>query len=110
MHAHQAINWYPWGQDAFDLAKITNKPLFLSIGYSSCHWCHVMSDKTFDKTDIMDLLNQYFVAIKIDRDQHPDIDHTYMLATQLLTAWWLAKFSVLFANWAAFLCGHIFSA
>ena len=84
-HAHQKIQWYPWGQAAFDLAKITNKPLFLSIGYSSCHWCHVMSETTFDRDDVAEKLNKYFVAIKIDRDQLPDIDQVYMAATQLLS-------------------------
>ena len=84
-HAHQAIRWYPWGQSAFELARLTNKPLFLSIGYSSCHWCHVMSDKTFDHPAVAKKLNDHFIAIKIDRDQYPDIDQIYMAATQLLT-------------------------
>ena len=84
-HAHQKIQWYPWGQAAFDLAKITNRPLFLSIGYSSCHWCHVMSETTFDRDDVAEKLNKHFVAIKIDRDQFPDIDQVYMAATQLLS-------------------------
>ncbi|MEK9727294.1 MAG: DUF255 domain-containing protein [Candidatus Margulisiibacteriota bacterium] len=83
-HAHQKINWYPWGRAAFDLAKITNKPLFLSIGYSSCHWCHVMSETTFDRADVAKMLNDHFVAVKIDRDEWPDIDQIYMAATQLL--------------------------
>ena len=84
-HAHQKINWYSWGADAFELAKIANKPLFLSIGYSSCHWCHVMSETTFDRPDVAKQLNDHFVAIKIDRDQLPDIDQIYMAATQLLS-------------------------
>ena len=84
-YARQAIQWYPWGQAAFDLAKITNKPLFLSIGYSSCHWCHVMSQTTFDHPGVAEKLNQHFVSIKIDKDQFPDIDQVYMAATQLLT-------------------------
>lgn len=84
-HAHQAIRWYPWGSAAFELAKIANKPIFLSIGYSSCHWCHVMSKQTFDRDDVAKLLNDHFVSIKVDRDQHPDIDQVYMNATQLLT-------------------------
>jgi uncharacterized protein YyaL (SSP411 family) len=84
-HAHQAINWYPWGNAAFELAAITNKPLFLSIGYSSCHYCHVMSKTTFDHPAVAKRLNESFVAIKIDKDQYPDIDQLYMNATQLLT-------------------------
>jgi uncharacterized protein YyaL (SSP411 family) len=84
-HAHQGINWYPWRADAFELAKIANKPIFLSVGYSSCHWCHVMSETTFDRTDVAEKLNKHFVSIKVDRDEHPDIDHIYMAATQLLT-------------------------
>ena len=84
-HAHQAIRWYPWGPSAFELAKITNKPIFLSIGYSSCHWCHAMSEQTFDRDDVAQMLNDHFVSIKVDRAQHPDIDQIYMSATQLLT-------------------------
>lgn len=84
-HAHQAIRWYPWGSVAFELAKIANKPIFLSIGYSSCHWCHVMSEQTFDRDDVAQMLNDHFVSIKVDRDQYPDIDQIYISATQLLT-------------------------
>ena len=83
-HAHHKINWYPWGQAAFDLAKITNKPMFLSIGYASCHWSQRMSDTTFAHLDVAKKLNDHFVAIKIDKDQSPDIDHVYMAAGQLL--------------------------
>jgi uncharacterized protein YyaL (SSP411 family) len=85
-HAHHKIQWYPWGQAAFDLAAITQKPLFLSIGYSSCHWCHEMAKQTFENDDVAQRLNAHFIAIKIDRDEYPDIDQIYMAATQLLTS------------------------
>lgn len=84
-HATQRIHWYPWGRAAIELARVTDKPLFLSIGYSSCHWCHVMARTTFEHSGVVDCLNRKFVSVKIDRDEHPDLDQVYMQATQLLT-------------------------
>ena len=109
-HAHQAIQWYPWGASAFELARITNKPIFLSIGYAACHWCHVMSDTTFDHPDIAALLNQHFVAIKVDKEEHPDIDHVYMTATQLFAqhgGWPNSVFCL--PTGQPFFCGTYFS-
>jgi len=84
-HATNPINWYPWGQDAFITAKKENKPIFLSIGYSTCHWCHVMEHESFSDKEVAALLNQDFISIKVDREERPDIDHVYMTVTQTLT-------------------------
>ncbi len=83
-HAYNPVNWYAWGDAAFEKAKKENKPIFLSIGYSTCHWCHVMAHESFENKDIAALLNKHFVAIKVDREQRPDIDSIYMSATQLI--------------------------
>ncbi len=84
-HAHNPVNWYPWGNEAFTVAKKENKAIFLSIGYSTCHWCHVMEDESFDNEAIAKLMNKYFISIKVDREQYPDIDETYMTAVMLMT-------------------------
>ncbi len=84
-HARNPVNWFPWGDDAFAKAKKENKPVFLSVGYSSCHWCHVMEHESFERDDVAEILNKYFVAIKVDREERPDIDDIYMTATQLMT-------------------------
>lgn len=84
-HAHNPVHWYSWGEQAFAKARQENKPVFLSIGYSTCHWCHVMEEESFDNPAIAALLNKYFVAIKVDREQRPDIDAVYMQAVTLLT-------------------------
>ncbi len=83
-HAYNPVNWYAWGDAAFEKARKENKPIFLSIGYSTCHWCHVMAHESFENKKIASLLNKHFVAIKIDREQRPDIDSVYMSATQLI--------------------------
>ena len=83
-HAYNPVNWYAWGEAAFDKARKENKPIFLSIGYSTCHWCHVMAHESFENEKISTLLNTHFVAIKVDREQRPDIDAVYMSATQLI--------------------------
>ncbi len=83
-HAYNPVNWYAWGDDAFEKARKENKPIFLSIGYSTCHWCHVMAHESFENKQIAELLNRYFVSIKVDREQRPDIDAVYMAATQLI--------------------------
>lgn len=84
-HAHNPVDWYPWGNAAFDLAAAQDKPVFLSIGYSTCHWCHVMEHESFDNEEIADFLNQHFVSIKLDREQRPDLDDIYMTGVQMLT-------------------------
>ena len=83
-HAYNPVNWYAWGDAAFDKAKKENKPIFLSIGYSTCHWCHVMAHESFENKKIAEILNKYFICIKVDREQRPDIDTVYMSATQLI--------------------------
>ena len=84
-HAHNPVNWRPWGKDAFDQARKTGKPIFLSIGYSTCYWCHVMERESFENEKIAAQMNKLFVCIKVDREERPDIDAIYMLATQMLT-------------------------
>ncbi|MCK5190361.1 MAG: thioredoxin domain-containing protein, partial [Methylococcales bacterium] len=84
-HAHNPVNWYTWGEEAFAAAKRENKPVFLSIGYATCHWCHVMEEESFESIDVAKILNEHFISIKVDREQHPDIDATYMTAVTLLT-------------------------
>ena len=84
-HAANPIDWYPWGEEAFAKAKKENKPIFLSIGYSTCHWCHVMERESFSDAEVAALLNRYFVAIKVDREERPDIDQVYMTVTQTMT-------------------------
>jgi len=85
MHAHNPVDWYPWGPEAFAKAKEENKPIFLSIGYSSCYWCHVMERESFMDAEIAAFLNQHFICIKVDREERPDVDDIYMTATQVLT-------------------------
>ncbi|NLB17727.1 MAG: thioredoxin domain-containing protein, partial [Syntrophomonadaceae bacterium] len=84
-HAYNPVDWYPWGEEAFKTAKVEDKPIFLSIGYSTCHWCHVMERQSFENHEVAQLLNQDFVAIKVDREERPDIDHIYMEVCQALT-------------------------
>jgi len=83
-HAHNPVNWYPWGQEALSLAIKEEKPILVSIGYSSCHWCHVMERESFENNDIADYLNSHFVSIKVDREERPDIDQIYMDAVQAM--------------------------
>lgn len=84
-HAHNPVNWYAWGTDALAKAKKEDKPIFLSVGYSTCYWCHVMEKQSFEDEEVAKILNKYFVSIKVDREERPDIDEQYMLATQLMT-------------------------
>ena len=94
-HAHNPVDWYPWGQDALEAAQSRDVPIFLSIGYSSCHWCHVMERESFENEDTARLLNENFVSIKVDREERPDIDSVYMDAVQALSGhggWPLSAF------------------
>nr|WP_161501254.1 DUF255 domain-containing protein [Rhodopirellula sp. SM50] len=84
-HAHNPVDWHPWGEEAFAKAKRENKPIFLSVGYSTCYWCHVMEVESFEDAEVAAVINQYFVAVKVDREERPDIDEQYMLATQMMT-------------------------
>jgi uncharacterized protein YyaL (SSP411 family) len=84
-HVYNPVDWYPWGDEAFAKAKQEDKPIFLSIGYSTCHWCHVMERESFEDPEIARLMNQWFVSIKVDREEHPDLDQVYMHAVTTLT-------------------------
>ncbi|MDD3043623.1 MAG: thioredoxin domain-containing protein [Methanosarcinaceae archaeon] len=83
-HAYNPVDWYPWGEEAFEKARRENKPVFLSIGYSTCHWCHVMARESFEDGKIAGLINEVFVPVKVDREERPDIDNTYMTVCQVL--------------------------
>jgi uncharacterized protein YyaL (SSP411 family) len=84
-HAHNPVDWYPWGEEALARAKTEGKPIFLSIGYSACHWCHVMEHESFEDPSIAALMNEHFINIKVDREERPDLDQIYMAAVQLIT-------------------------
>jgi uncharacterized protein YyaL (SSP411 family) len=84
-HAHNPVDWYPWGPEALARARELDRPIFLSIGYSACHWCHVMEHESFEDEETARILNEYFVSIKVDREERPDIDQIYMTAVQLMT-------------------------
>jgi uncharacterized protein YyaL (SSP411 family) len=84
-HAYNPVDWFPWGDEAFEKAKQEDKPVFLSVGYSTCHWCHVMAHESFEDPDAAALLNRYFVPVKVDREERPDIDGVYMRACQAMT-------------------------
>ena len=84
-HAHNPVDWYPWGAEAFEASRRENKPILLSVGYSACHWCHVMERESFEDEETARLMNEQFVNIKVDREERPDVDHIYMNAVQMLT-------------------------
>ena len=84
-HAQNPVDWYPWGEEAFSRARQEDKPVFLSIGYATCHWCHVMAHESFEDPEVSELLNEGFVCIKVDREERPDIDSVYMGVSQLMT-------------------------
>ena len=86
-HAYNPVQWYAWGAEAFEQARKQNKPIFLSIGYSTCHWCHVMAHESFEDDEIAELLNEHFISIKVDREERPDIDNVYMSATYLINGY-----------------------
>lgn len=84
-HQHNPVEWYPWGPEAFEKAKRENKPIFLSVGYSTCHWCHVMAHESFENPEIAKLMNELFVNVKVDREERPDVDRVYMTYVQATT-------------------------
>ncbi|HVW84882.1 MAG TPA: thioredoxin domain-containing protein, partial [Bryobacteraceae bacterium] len=84
-HAHNPVDWYPWGEEAFEKARREDKPIFLSIGYSTCHWCHVMERESFENDAIAELMNRWFISVKVDREERPDIDRIYMTYVQATT-------------------------
>ena len=108
-HAHNPVDWYPWGEEAFGKAAREGKPVFLSIGYSSCHWCHVMERESFENEEIAAVLNERFVAVKVDREERPDVDDVYMSAVQTMVGrggWPLSAF--LFPDGRPFFGGTYF--
>lgn len=86
-HATNPVDWYPWGEEAFRRARAEDKPILLSIGYSACHWCHVMAHECFENADIARLMNEHFINIKVDREERPELDNLYMQAVQAMTGW-----------------------
>src|ERR1700675_535965 len=84
-HAHNPVDWFAWGDEAFAKARGDDKPIFLSIGYSTCHWCHVMEHESFENDAVAAVLNQHFVSIKVDREERPDVDRVYMTFVQATT-------------------------
>ena len=84
-HAHNPVDWYPWGPEALEKARRENKPILLSVGYSACHWCHVMAHESFEDPETAELMNRLFVNIKVDREERPDLDKIYQTAHSLLT-------------------------
>ena len=84
-HANNPVDWYPWGSEAFDKARAEDKPIFLSVGYSTCHWCHVMAHESFEDAEVSDILNRYFVPVKVDKEERPDVDSVYMKVCIALT-------------------------
>ncbi len=108
-HAHNPVNWYPWGAEAFERAAKEDKPIFLSIGYAACHWCHVMEHESFENDAVAKVLNDNFISIKVDREERPDIDEVYMAATQAATGrggWPMSVFMT--PDRMPFLCGTYF--
>ena len=108
-HAYNPVDWFPWGKEAFDKARTEDKPIFLSIGYSACHWCHVMEKESFADDEIARLLNESFVSVKIDREERPDVDHLYMTVCTTMTGqggWPLSLF--LFPDLRPFFAGSYF--
>ena len=94
-HQHNPVDWYPWGEEAFEKARVEDKPIFLSIGYSTCHWCHVMERESFEDEQVAAFLNDHFVSIKVDREERPDVDKIYMTAVQAIAGqggWPLSAF------------------
>ncbi len=108
-HAHNPVNWYPWGDEAFERARAEDKPVFLSIGYAACHWCHVMERESFENEELAAVMNEHFIAIKVDREERPDIDEIYMAATIAATGrggWPMSVFMT--PDRRPFLCGTYF--
>ena len=84
-HADNPVDWFAWGDEAFAKARAEEKPIFLSIGYSTCHWCHVMAHESFENDDVAAVLNEHYVSIKVDREERPDVDRVYMAFVQATT-------------------------
>ncbi len=110
-HADNPVDWYPWGPEAFEKAREEDKPILLSIGYSACHWCHVMAHESFESEEIARLMNEHFVNIKVDREERPDLDQIYMNAVQMMNGhggWPMTVF--LTPEGVPFYARHVFPA
>ena len=108
-HAHNPVDWFPWGPDALARSKLLDRPIFLSIGYAACHWCHVMERESFEDPATAAYLNDRFVSVKVDREERPDLDQVYMAAVQAMTGgggWPMSR--VPDAGRAAVLRRHVF--
>src|SRR3989442_11854727 len=108
-HAYNPVDWYPWGNEALERAKAEGKPIFLSVGYSACHWCHVMAHESFEDDEVARLVNAEVVAVKVDREERPDVDAVYMTATQAMTGqggWPMTVFAT--PEGEPFYCGTYF--
>ena len=108
-HADNPVDWYPWGDDAMTAAKERDVPILLSVGYSACHWCHVMAHESFEDHQTAALMNEHLVSIKVDREERPDVDAVYMTATQAMTGqggWPMTVFMT--PDGDPFLCGTYF--
>src|SRR5258708_1302430 len=84
-HAHNPVDWHPWGSEALELSRTLDRPIFLSIGYSACHWCHVMERESFEDPATAAVMNEHFINVKVDREERPDLDQIYMSAVQMMT-------------------------
>lgn len=84
-HAHNPVDWYAWSDEPFERAERENKPVIISIGYAACHWCHVMERESFENEEVAAYMNAHFINIKVDREEHPDVDHLYMDAVQAIS-------------------------
>ncbi|MGZ4214271.1 MAG: thioredoxin domain-containing protein, partial [Actinomycetota bacterium] len=105
-HAHNPVDWYPWGDEALQRAKTEDKPILLSIGYAACHWCHVMEKESFEDPETAEVMNDWYVSIKVDREERPDVDTIYMSAVQAMTGhggWPMTSF--LTVKGEPFFCG-----
>src|SRR6201982_4097154 len=108
-HAHNPVDWFPWGEEALEKARSEDKPILVSIGYAACHWCHVMERESCEDKDTAGFMNEHFVNIKIDREERPDLDHIYMDAVQAITGSGGWPLNVFFTpGGKAFFCGTHF--
>ena len=105
------MQWYPWGKAAINLARELDKPILLSIGYSACHWCHVMAHESFEDNDLVAIMNEHFINIKVDREERPDIDQIYQTSHSMLSQkkWWLAINCIFNSQARTLFYRHVFS-
>jgi uncharacterized protein len=110
-HRDNPVDWYPWGEEAFSAARGEDRPVLLSVGYSACHWCHVMERESFEDPETAALMNELFVNVKVDREERPDVDGLYMSAIQRMTGTWrLAAHGLPHPGWPPLLRRHLLPA